>query len=331
MNRAALEYSRPCSTGLQASRYAETAALVLLTALSMSEVAAQSDAVLADDEPNAAAEPIEEITIVGERLLRDLRLDVQAARENVYGLFNSLNTNEEFDIHCHDGARTGTRMVQRVCRPQFADDATSAAAKWYQRFRKLGGWGSGVQMAQAEMAVVPLKERQLAAEVQRLAHENRGFRRAISEYQAVEQRYEEARRRTIIKAAASIVDTSRPLSPGNEARHSKIAVPQPIELATPVTPPSGSESRVPQEGWVKVRYSVLADGGTSDVRAFDAMPPGLDPSGAVTAAKASPHATVVCRLLAQQHGPRRIQSSGRRARRLDRIRGGVRAGGRADQ
>src|SRR5688572_17102402 len=159
MNRAALEYSQTFSTRLIFSRYTAIAALVLLTALSMSEVAAQSDAIITDDEPNAAAEPIEEITVVGERLLRDLRLDVQVARENVYGLFNSLNTNEEFDIHCHDGARTGTRMVQRVCRPQFTDDATGAAAKWYQRFRKLGGWGSGFQMAQAEMAVVPLKER----------------------------------------------------------------------------------------------------------------------------------------------------------------------------
>jgi hypothetical protein len=286
MNRAALEYSQTFSTRLIFSRYTAIAALVLLTALSMSEVAAQSDAIITDDEPNAAAEPIEEITVVGERLLRDLRLDVQVARENVYGLFNSLNTNEEFDIHCHDGARTGTRMVQRVCRPQFTDDATGAAAKWYQRFRKLGGWGSGFQMAQAEMAVVPLKERQLAAEVQRLAHENREFRRAISEYQAVEQRYEEARRGTVIKAAASIVDTSRPRPPGNEARHSTIAVPQPIELATPVMPPSASESRVPQEGWVKLRYSVLADGTTADVRAVDAMPTGLDPSGAVTATKA---------------------------------------------
>lgn len=277
MNRAAHEHSRPFSIWFETSLYAEVAALIVFTALSLSEVAAQSDAATAD-EPDPAAEPIEEITVVGERLLRDLRLDVQAARENVYGLFNSLNSNEEFDIHCDDAARTGTRMVERVCRPEFVDDATSAAAKWYQTFQKLGGWGSGFQMAQAEMAVVPLKERQLATEVQRLAHENREFRRAISEYQAVERRYEEVRRRTAIQARASIVDTLRPKPPGSAVRLSTTAAPQPVELAMP-------ETRVAREAWVKLRYSVFADGTTGDVRAVDAMPPGFDPSSAVTAAK----------------------------------------------
>jgi hypothetical protein len=48
INRAALEYPRPCSTPLEASRYTEIAAMILLTALSMSEVAAQSDTAIAE-------------------------------------------------------------------------------------------------------------------------------------------------------------------------------------------------------------------------------------------------------------------------------------------
>jgi hypothetical protein len=53
----------------------------------------------------------------------------QAARERVYDLFNSLNSHDEFNIHCYNVPRTGTRIPQRVCRPQYTDTATMKPAR----------------------------------------------------------------------------------------------------------------------------------------------------------------------------------------------------------
>ena len=79
-----------------------------MTALSMSGVAAQSASAI--PEPNATEEPIEEITVDRESGFCATSGSMCRRRESVYGLFNSLNTNEEFDIHCSTGARTGTRI-----------------------------------------------------------------------------------------------------------------------------------------------------------------------------------------------------------------------------
>ena len=247
---------------------------MLFAALGISEVGAQADAATAEDERNAAAEPIEEITVVGRRHLRELRLEVQTSKELVYDLFNSLNSRDEFDIHCHDGARTGTRTVRRVCRPQFTDDATREAGQLYLYFLR-HGMGNAEFAARGVITMLPLKEQQLVTEMQRLARENREFRRAIANYQAVAARYDGARREVPIRAATSIVDAAPPLR--HSLRRDRIVVPSPVVLAPPEAPLS--------EGWVQLRYTVSADGTTTDVRAVDTVPPGLSPSGAVMAAQ----------------------------------------------
>lgn len=69
--------------------------------------------------------------------------------------------------------------------------------------------------------------------------------------------------------------------------------PSPVRAQDEVTPPMPLESVAPEapqtpfgtalEGWVTLRYTVLADGSTEDVRVIDSMPPQLDPSEAVRA------------------------------------------------
>jgi hypothetical protein len=256
----------------------ERAIVALAFALAgVNPAASQPGRGAADEQPRAAEQSIEEITVIGHRYLRELRLEVQASRERVYNLFNDLNINEEFDIHCHDGSRTGTRTVRRVCRPQYVDVATSEAAKWYLVFMKWGR-GGAFSRAQAEISVVHLKARQMDAEVERLMGESREFRRAIAEYQALEGRYDAARRGVAIQAFASIVDTVGAAPWGDMPRRTASTAPAPVDLATTGLPPS-------REGWVKLRYSVRADGRTAEVRAVDTMPPGLDPSAAVAAAE----------------------------------------------
>ena len=70
-------------------------------------------------------ETLEEIIVYGDKSLHLLREDVIKAEEQVFGVFNSLNSHDEFDIHCIEEARTGTRIKTRSCRPNFVRNITS--------------------------------------------------------------------------------------------------------------------------------------------------------------------------------------------------------------
>ena len=55
----------------------------------------------------------------------------------------------------------------------------------------------------------------------------------------------------------------------------------PRSLTSPLPPAPTNARNVPVEGFVTVRYSVLADGKPTNVRAIDAMPPSIDPAPTV--------------------------------------------------
>lgn len=71
----------------------------------------------------AAAEQVEEIVIVGQRTLSALRRQVEDAELQVYDVFNKLNEDRRYDIHCQMVAPIGSNIKRRRCAPQFADDA----------------------------------------------------------------------------------------------------------------------------------------------------------------------------------------------------------------
>ena len=271
--------------------------VLLAAALIVGRVAAQSEQTPYADPP-IESEPLEEVTVRGQRSLYALRIEVQAARERVFDVFNSINSNDRFDIHCRNRSQTGTRIPQRVCSPRYADDATSDAGKDFHLalFFDCGGQITGeacftrsaFSRAQGAVVEVHPRGRELAAEVQRLARENPEFRRAISEYQAVERQYEDARRGegSVIRASASVVGAAGVATPSKRATgEDAIVPPEAVELFTPEVP-SNAPGEPVREGWVKLRYSTMADGTTSDVRVIDALPFDLDTSGAVAAVRA---------------------------------------------
>ncbi len=268
---------------------------ILYTALSPIRVAAQPEAEPASARSGASAEQIDEIVVLGTRSLRSLRLEVQSARERVYDLFNSLNSDDDFNIQCYNAPRIGTRIPQRVCRPQYADIATADASEEFHRLLVLycdgqladeGCIQAAAAPAQATVSAIPLRDRQLAAEVQRLTRESPVFRRAITEYMVAERQYDQARRSgdSSFEATATIVDTAG--APSRRASRQASPAPRPVDLVAATLPWSRSAASSTGEGWVRLHYTVQADGSTADVRAIDVVPPSLDPSTAITAVEA---------------------------------------------
>lgn len=70
----------------------------------------------------AASDTIEEIIVYGYKSLGRLRVDMYKAEVKVFDLFNAFNSDNEFDIHCRQESRTGTRIKKRVCKPNYIDE-----------------------------------------------------------------------------------------------------------------------------------------------------------------------------------------------------------------
>ena len=66
-----------------------------------------------------SAEAIDEITVLGTRSLRTMQRQIERADETLFGLFNELNTDNNYDVYCRDENRVGSKIKFRVCKSNF--------------------------------------------------------------------------------------------------------------------------------------------------------------------------------------------------------------------
>ena len=71
---------------------------------------------------------LDEVAVVG-KTLRQLQREAIKAEDRFYKRFNSLNSRDDFDIHCRMDKPTGTLVPRRQCRIQFLMDAGAIDAK----------------------------------------------------------------------------------------------------------------------------------------------------------------------------------------------------------
>lgn len=82
----------------------------------------------------------EEITVTGQKLFSTLNAQIREAEDRMYGLFNELNTDDVYDIHCVWEAPLGTRIKKRECRPEFVNRAQRDEAQNF--LSQMSGFGS---------------------------------------------------------------------------------------------------------------------------------------------------------------------------------------------
>jgi hypothetical protein len=104
---------------------------LLFTLLTLPLLAMESPAPSAGEEP--AEEPVEEINVVGQRTILALRLQMEAAQEEVHLLFNELNPEDSYDIVCVEVDRYFSRMKEKQCKPRFAWDALETEGQNFAR------------------------------------------------------------------------------------------------------------------------------------------------------------------------------------------------------
>ncbi len=127
----------------------------------------------ASKEQDVETRPIEEITVLGERTFFTLRLEIGAAEEEVYGLFNELNTNDDFDVTCTWEVYTGSHFKRRSCMAAYLREAQAENTQNYLK---------GIDM-QLDLSGVKgeVRDQTLAmeAEMAQLALDNPEFSQAL--------------------------------------------------------------------------------------------------------------------------------------------------------
>lgn len=121
--------------------------------------------------PQAAA--VDEIIVPGRRP-ENLRVEIERLEAAVYERWNSLNSNDEFDIQCLEMEPTGSNITQRTCAPKFVIAAESRATRDAVR---TGGRADSFASDAAQL--IAKKSRELTEEMQRLAREDEQFLRDL--------------------------------------------------------------------------------------------------------------------------------------------------------
>ena len=92
-------------------------------------------------------EQLDELQIVGKKIYR-IRMDAVDVEDKFFALYNDLNRNDEFDIHCRIEAPTGTLLKVRICRlalinssPQLRELIREREAL-EKKFREARKWAS---------------------------------------------------------------------------------------------------------------------------------------------------------------------------------------------
>ncbi len=75
--------------------------------------------------PGEQTMELEEVEVIGKKL-HQLQSELVETQDRFYALYNKLNTNDDFDIHCTMHAPIGTRIEKRQCRLEFLREATAA-------------------------------------------------------------------------------------------------------------------------------------------------------------------------------------------------------------
>ena len=94
-----------------------TAGIVLMLACASAGLCQTTSA---QESETASSDTPEEIIVYGKKNIVQLRRELYVAEENLFTVFNSLNSTDDFDVECDYVYYLGDRRRHHVCMPRFA-------------------------------------------------------------------------------------------------------------------------------------------------------------------------------------------------------------------
>jgi hypothetical protein len=137
---------------------------VLCTAAAGLALSVLPPVAVAQEADGPREEPIEEITVVGEKSLLNLKHAAYRAEEDFFKLFNELNQNDEFDVYCSEESDTYSRIKRRRCWSPFEREIDEEELR-YQ-------WETGGGLPVRNEGLVRAKRKQQAEMLKQIVLEN---------------------------------------------------------------------------------------------------------------------------------------------------------------
>jgi len=166
---------------------------VALLAFAQASAGVCQTATTGEVEP-AVVDTLEEIIVYGNKSLHLLREEVIHAEEAVFDSFNALNSDDAFDIHCFEEARTGTRIKRRFCVPNFVRNISSDPR--HSAFIRSNNRAYGPYIP--DWAGAAKKQRAMEAEMEALALEHQGLLDALVEYAVAKETLKVGKRKKCV-------------------------------------------------------------------------------------------------------------------------------------
>ena len=157
-----------------------------------------------ESQENVSQRPIEEIQVTGERTLLTMRNEIIREEENLYRIFNELNSHDRFNIKCKTERRTWSYILARNCYPKFFTDLRRAENSFAQSELRQAFGPDGVDSALFDMGMAKMKNdrqiRELAAgdyqalseEMLRIASENPDYLNILMKVADLKANYQAA-------------------------------------------------------------------------------------------------------------------------------------------
>ncbi len=108
----------------------------ILTAAVVSAILLCQVAFAQEAEPEVSKEAEsteEEVVVLGRRRLQSMRVEILQAQEYVFTIYNALNDEDDYDIHCRMRKHVGTHIQKRVCSSRIIDNARAEAEQSISR------------------------------------------------------------------------------------------------------------------------------------------------------------------------------------------------------
>ncbi len=144
---------------------------------------------------SASSDVLEEIIVYGDKSLPSIRRELYRAEENVYAMFNSLNSKDEYDIQCDYVDLLGSRKRHHICEPNFVLKIKADQANAMKGDGVRLGEQQGFYIPHWQMGVVVKKEKLLWEEMAALAFEHPELREALAKLAEMNQALESERQR----------------------------------------------------------------------------------------------------------------------------------------
>ena len=159
-----------------------------------------------EPQENVSQRPIEEIQVTGERTLLTMRNEIIREEENLYRIFNELNSHDRFDITCKEERRVFSNIPARNCLPRFFTDLRMDTNRFALSELRQAFSPDGVDPALFELGLSRIENdrqiRELAAgdyqalseEMLRIATENPDYLNILMKVADLKANYEAARK-----------------------------------------------------------------------------------------------------------------------------------------